>query len=136
MKRFSAAGLLALGAVAAHAEGCPPEGGIEIAKVEAMNQLLLDKDFEALTKAINDEIGAGIEKPMAAIASLFSEGFDGCSTIAQRTDLGGMVQNVVIFRGKPGPLFAYWLSIPQADGYRILSFTINTSIGEVLSELR
>ena len=135
-KALVTAALLAISPFAAQAEGCAPLGGIEIAKVEAMNQMILDLNFSGFATAIKTEIGIDIKEDINSIAEIFGDGFDGCATVAQRSDTGGMVQNVVIFNGKPGPLFGYWLSIPTEDGYRLLSFTIHTDLGQVMSSLR
>lgn len=136
MKPIALAGLLALAPLAAHAEGCAPEGGVEVASFEAMNQLMLDSDFAGFAGAIQQAVGTDVAEAMGQIGSIFADGFDGCTTIAQRVDTGGMVQNLVVFHGKPGPLFGYWMGMPDGDGYRVLSFNINTDLDKVMSLMR
>ncbi|KAF0116253.1 MAG: hypothetical protein FD150_423 [Rhodobacteraceae bacterium] len=136
MKAMIAAGLVCLAPTFALAEGCAPDGGTVVAKVEAMNQMMLDLDFAGFVSAIKTEIGIDLGTSLDGLPDIYGDGFDGCATIAQRTDLGGMVQNVVMFNGKVGPLFGYWLAVPQADGHRVISFTLNTDLEKVMENLR
>lgn len=135
-KAATITGLLALLAGQAHAAGCAPEGGIEIAKIEAMNQMVLDMDFDGFARAIKDEVGIDIADGVKSVADIFTEGFVSCATIAQRKDLGGMVQNVVMFEAKVGPLFGYWLATPSGGDYKVVSFSLNTDLDEVMANLR
>ncbi|MGL4238015.1 hypothetical protein [Tabrizicola sp.] len=136
MKAIVTLGLLALGPVAAHAEGCAPDEGIAVPEIEAMNQLLLNKDFDGFSAAVEEVIGIKITGDMKPVAEIFVEGFDGCATIVQRVDVGGMVQHVVVFNGKPGPLYGYWMAIPRDDGVRIMSFIVHTDLDKVMMLLR
>ncbi len=136
MKALILAGLVSLAPTVALAEGCTLDGGVVVAKVEAMNQLMLDLDVAGFVAAIKEEIGLDLGDSLNGVAEIYSAGFDGCDTIAQRSDLGGMVQSVVMFNGKVGPLFGYWLSVPKGDGYRVISFTLNTDLEKVMANLR
>lgn len=135
IKPVALAAALALGAAAAHAEGCAPEGGTVLPEVEALNQKILDKDFSGFAEGVKAHIGVDVAQAMNSVAQIFADGFDGCTTIAQRTDTGGMVQNVVVFDGKPGPLFGYWLAMSQNGKFRLLSFNIDTDLDAVMGKL-
>lgn len=136
MKTFVVAGFLALGAAAARAEGCPPDGGIAIDTVEAMNQMILENDFSGFSVAIKEKLGIDPSGGFGEIETIFKDGFTGCATVAQRTEVGGLVQNLVVFNGKRFPLYGYWLAIPEGAGYRVLSFNINTSLDQVAESFR
>lgn len=136
MKAMIAAGLVSLAPAVALAEGCTLEGGVAVAKVEAMNQMMLELDVAGFVEAIKAEIGIDVAESLAGLSDLYSGGFEGCATIAQRSDLGGMVQNVVMFNGAAGPLFGYWLAVPQGDGHRVISFSLNTDLEKVMDNLR
>jgi hypothetical protein len=136
MKALIVAGLVSLAPTVAFAEGCALDGGTVVAKVEALNQRMLDLDVAGFVAAIKDEIGLDLGDSLSGVSEIFAAGFDGCATIAQRSDLGGMVQNVVMFNGKVGPLFAYWLAVPQGDGHRVISFTLDTDLEKVMANLR
>jgi len=134
---IGAAAVLALGlAGAAHAEGCSLEGGVTVPEIEALNQLILDKKFSNFAAEINRYIGVDVAAGMDQIGSLFADGFDGCATIAQRRDIGGMTQSVVEFYGTVGPLFGYWLSAERNGKFELISFNMNTELGTVLADLR
>ncbi|MFP5480960.1 MAG: hypothetical protein ACLGIE_14940 [Alphaproteobacteria bacterium] len=136
MKAILVAGLLSIVPSLALAEGCAPEGGTTVAKVESMNQLMLDLDIAGFVAAIKTEIGIDLGTSLDGLSSIYGEGFTGCATIAQRSDLGGMVQNVVMFDAKVGPLFTYWLAVPQDGGHRVISFTLDTELEKVMAKLR
>ena len=136
MLRFALAACLSLAPLAARAEGCAPAGGEAVPSFQKMNQLLLDSDFLGFVAAIHAAIGSDVSEPMHQVQGLFEEGFEGCTTIAQRRETGGMVQEIVVFHGKPGPLFGYWMGMVEGEDARILRFAINTDIDEVMSFLR
>jgi hypothetical protein len=136
MKAAILAGLVVLAPTLALAEGCALDGGTVIGRVEAMNQMVLDLDIPGLVAAIKQQVGIDVAADMGKVAEIFADGFNGCTTIAQRVDQGGMVQNVVMFDGKVGPLFGYWLAVPQGNEHRIISFTFHTDLDQVMGHLR
>jgi hypothetical protein len=69
------------------------------------------------------------------VAQVFTDGFDGCSTIVQRVDTGGMVQSVVVYHGKVGPLFGYWQSYSKDGDFAMLTFNLNTDLNAVMASL-
>jgi hypothetical protein len=131
-----AAGLAFASTTAAHAEGCAPEGGEVIAEIEAMNQMVLANDMAGYVAAIKGYIGVDVTASIEQVAQVFTEGFEGCTTIAQRFDTGGMVQNVVVYHGKVGPLFGYWQFYAKDGGFALLTFNLNTDITAIMADLR
>jgi hypothetical protein len=73
---------------------------------------------------------------MSQLAEMYSGGFNGCATIAQRVDQGGMVQNLVMFDGKAAPLYLYWLAVKDCEREVILSFKFSTALDDMLAVLR
>jgi hypothetical protein len=75
---------------------------------------------------------------MAGIAEAVPDGFASCTTVVQREDVGGLVQEITLFQlpeGK-GPISVYVQSA-LIDGQRvILQFSFNTSLDAVLEKLR
>lgn len=136
MKAVIFAGLVAVAPSVAVAAGCAPDGGVVVEKVETMNQMMLDLDVSGFVAAIKTEIGIDLADSLNGLPGIYADGFEGCATIAQRSDLGGMVQNVVMFNGKAGPLYGYWLAVPNPDGHRVISFTLNTDLQIVMENLR
>lgn len=131
-----ALGLLAIGAGCVQAEGCPPEAGVTLPEVEAMNQLVLNNDFAGLAAAIKTQMGLDLGSGFSDLQKVYAAGFEGCATVVQRTDVGGMIQSVIVFDGKVGPLYGYWLAVPKGEGHRLLSFNLNTSLDVVMAGLR
>lgn len=128
--------LLSVWAVSAEAEGCPSDGVVAVPVVEALNQKMLKGDFSGFAAGVSKEIGRDFGDAFDALARIFSQSFDTCSTIAQRIDTGGMIQNVVTFKRGNDYLFAYWLISREGNRFQILNFNVNTDLVEVMSSLR
>jgi hypothetical protein len=136
MKAGLAAGLLCLLPTVVLAEGCRLEGGITVAEVEALNQMMLDLDVDRFSATIEKELGSTDAEQMRQIAEVYKDGFHGCTTIAQRVDLGGMVQNLVFFNGKTAPLFVYWMAVDDGERHVLMSFKFSTVLDDVMVALR
>lgn len=136
IRNLALSGLFIAGSVSgALAEGCAPKNGIAITKIEAMNQMMVNMDLQGFAAGILAEIGVDLTGSMGGVADIFANGFQNCATIAQRVDVGGMVQSVVVYNADVGPLFAYWMAVPASGDYRILSFTFDTELDAVLGKL-
>ncbi len=136
MKRIAMAAMLVLSAPMAWAEGCPPRDGATIPEVEAMNQMLLDLDFNGFAATVKQQVGTDISASMPGAAELFAKGFIGCTTVVQRRDIGGLVQNLVYFDSSVGPLFVYWRVVPVGAAHRLISFSVNTDMDKVFDHLQ
>jgi hypothetical protein len=138
MKRISPA-LAILTAItpgpAAWAQGCPPADGKTIALVEELNQRLLDEDFLGFAQQIEAAMGMNIRGGIESISKTYTGGFDACTTVLQRSDTGGMVQAVVMYRGAVGPLFGFFRTVEAEGATRLVSFSLNGSIDEVMAKL-
>lgn len=131
-----AAALFCVTAGLAHAEGCAPVGGETVPEVEALNQLVVDSDFDGLSAKVGDYLGVNLGNAMLPIASVFKDGFTGCTTVAQRRDVGGLVQSMVVYHGAIGPLFGYWMSMTGPEGFALLTFEINTDLAVVTGYMK
>ena len=131
-----AAGLLFLSPTAVVAEGCRLEDGIAVPAIESMNQMLLDLDVQGFAAAIQDELGGDVTEQMSQLAEMYKDGFHGCTTIAQRVDRGGMIQNLVFFNGKTAPMFVYWMAAEDGGRYVLLAFKFSTVLDDVMVALR
>lgn len=134
-RMVSAAALTLILANSVAAAGCPAKDGTEFPGIEVMNQQLVDGDYAALTAAISEGSSGGINLDLAPIEALFPDGFDACTTVAQRYYEGGMTQNIVVFRSAVGPLFVYWYLVPVGDGYLVHTVSLNTDPNPVLDHL-
>ncbi len=72
------------------------------------------------------------------LEAMVPQGFDGCTTIVQRVDTGGMVQEVTIFNmpNNAGPLSLYMVAAPIDGKLTPLLFNYNSAVDEVLDKMR
>ncbi len=76
---------------------------------------------------------------MGRLAELFPNGFPRCSTVLQRRDVGGMVQEITMFAIEPpdtGMISIILTAVPFNDEPEIVAFVFNSAIGPVLDELK
>lgn len=136
MRLSSAIGALMLSGGLAHAQGCPPVGGETIAEIEELNQLVVDSKFEDLEARVGTYLGMDMDNMMFPLASIYADGFTGCTTVAQRSEVGGLVQTMVVYDGAVGPLFGYWMSMTGVTGFRLLTFDLNTDLTVVTDRMK
>jgi hypothetical protein len=75
---------------------------------------------------------------MAGITQAVPDGFTGCTTVVQREDAGGFVQEVTVFQLPDDKgMIGLYLQSALIDGERaILQFTFNSTLDETLEKLR
>jgi hypothetical protein len=75
---------------------------------------------------------------MAELAASVPDGFASCTTIAQREDVGGLVQEVTLFSLSDGQGYiGLYMQSALADGRRlVLQFSFNSTLTAVLDDLR
>jgi hypothetical protein len=118
-----------------NANGCPAKDGTVISGLEAMNQQLLDGDFQAFTASVKDGSGGQHDLDVSGIAKAFPEGFDTCTTIAQPLDPAGLNQSVGVFRHQGRGLYVYWLLLPAKGGMFLHTVSLNTDSNGILKQL-
>ncbi len=75
---------------------------------------------------------------MAGITQAVPDGFASCTTVVQREDVGGLVQEITLFQlpEAKGPISVYVQSA-LIDGQRvILQFSFDSTLANVLEKLR
>lgn len=137
-----AAGLLTcLPGLAMAADGCPPEGLPAVPTFETAKAQFLTGDY----KAFLDTASAYIPDAASKYDSLFGQlakalpnGFDHCLTVVQRRDPPGLVQEVVFYYppGLDAPLSLYLMGAEVDGTVKILEFTYDTTLGNVMDKLR
>lgn len=120
---------------AAFAEGCAFDGGDSVPEIEAFNQMMLDLKFADFATALEATANMNIDGAMQSVSEIYAEGFDGCTTTLQRRDVGGLIQHLVIFHGKDGPLYVYWLYTGTGAQFTLLQFTLDSDL-DILENLR
>ncbi|WP_171175824.1 hypothetical protein [Ruegeria sp. HKCCD8929] len=117
---------------------CPAEGGQTFALFETAKLDFLKGDYKSFHAHIATLIsGTDYEKLFNPLILGAPDGFSGCTTVLQRVETGGMVQELVLYELPNGvPLGLYLLAAPVRGELSFLSFQFSTSIGDVLDELR
>ncbi|MEO0389442.1 MAG: hypothetical protein AAF218_00735 [Pseudomonadota bacterium] len=116
--------------------GAPVEPAFETAK-----SAFLSGNFDAFARAttvLMPKGPAAFGDSMQRLKELFPEGFEGCQTVAQRRDAGGMVQEVTTFNiaGALGPMSLYLLAAPLRGEMKISYVYFNTTMNDVFDRLR
>ncbi|MEL7100730.1 MAG: hypothetical protein AAGM84_18030 [Pseudomonadota bacterium] len=141
MKQLVLAAALAL-PTALSAETVCDMGGAEVVPVfEPVKAAFLSGDFAQfaqLTTRLMPTGPAAFGEGITQLEGLFPDGFESCQTIVQRTDKGGMVQEVTTFniRGNLGPMSLYLLAAPLRGEMEISNINFNTTMSKVLDSLR
>ncbi|SMO37150.1 hypothetical protein [Paracoccus laeviglucosivorans] len=94
--------------------------------------------FQAATPLVQDR-DAKFDEVMGPLARLIPDGFAECSTVMQRRDTGGLVQEVSLFKLKPpgsGHLSLLLTSAPVEGEQKIAFFRYNDQISQVLEAVR
>lgn len=136
MKALLVVAALALGpAQGALAAGCALAGGESAVEIQAMNQLILDGRFTDFAADLEARANMNVSGAMQSVAKAYAAGFESCATILQRRDVGGMTQELVMFRSPVGPLFLYWLYVGTGEAFTVLQFKLNSDLS-LLENLR
>lgn len=114
---------------------CALAEGTAIPEIEALNALVLAAKFDEVTQALSVRMGGLAPDLLAGVAAAYPQPFTSCTTLVQRTEIGGLVQEIVVFEGAQ-PLFVYWVSGPLSGEIGPLSFNMNSTFGEVLQSLQ
>jgi len=131
------AATLAAGPALAQSE-CPPEGGIQVPLLETAKQDFLTGDYRGFHEKITTVIrNTDYDELFNPLIVSVPDGFSTCSTILQRVETGGMVQEVILYQLPGGTTLGVYLMAGPVDGrMHVLSFQFSTAIGDVLEKLR
>jgi len=96
------------------------------------------KAFAELTTTLVKGGPAAFGDAVGGLEGLFPNGFESCQTVVQRTDAGGMVQEITTFniKGLKGPMSVYLLALPTRGTLEISYVNFDTTMSKVLNELR
>jgi hypothetical protein len=135
MRAFIAPLALSLACLASHvsAQGCPPENGETVSEIENFNQLIIDADVEGLSAGL-DEAGVDATAIVKVLAENFTQGFSGCTTLVQRSDIGTMKQTVVAFSGSGPVVYFYWRTATIRDKFYVISLSLQTEQSKIFDD--
>ncbi|WP_342076655.1 hypothetical protein [Yoonia sp. SS1-5] len=124
----------------AFAQSCPPSTSADLPVFEAAKAAFLKTDYKAFANLVDDYIPTiddQFEALFGPLDALGPRGFDRCRTVLQRRETPGFAQELILFfpKGSTVPLALHLVGV-EADGeVRMLEFTYNTAISEVLEGL-
>lgn len=140
MKKLAA--LIWLGLTgAAHAGPCGPQQDEDIVLFEAAKAAFLAADYEKFVELAGDyfpDLESNFDNYFGQIQVVFPNGFDSCATVLQRREEPGFYQDLVFYfpAGSKAPM-ALLLVAARVDGeIKLVEFNYNTSISDVLSDLK
>lgn len=135
-------GLFAAGAARADEPPCALNGVEPVPVIEQAKAAFLRGDYREFYRAVTPYVPDAREQfptLMGPVAMLFPDGFLHCSTILQRRDAGGMVQEITMFQvpaPETGAVSIILTTAPFKDEPEVIAFVFNSAIGPVLDELR
>lgn len=120
---------------------CEMRGAEAFDVLEASKAEFLKGEFETFADKASAVMGDGrksLDEPIARLEGLFPDGFESCQTVLQRTEPGGMVQEVTTFNIKDTkfPMSLYLAALPIRGELQIVYLNFDTSITKVLDTLR
>lgn len=144
MKKQIFAALFSLAwAQSAHAQQavCVLGGAEAIPIFEKAKLAFLRSDFPEFVDIMRASLGNGasaLSEPLLKVKDIVPGGFEGCQVIAQRKDIGGLIQEVSTFniKGSVQPLSLYLSAMPVRGELIFGQVNFNTAIGPVLDELK
>ncbi len=120
---------------------CDPAGGQVIAEFEEAKDKFLRGNFVGFQQVMAKTLGKSTEalkQPLQRLSSALPDGFTACHIIAQRIDVGGVVQEVVAFDMEQSkfPITLYLLGIPTKDGLLIGNVSFDANPSNVLDKFK
>ena len=120
---------------------CELAGAEAIPIFEKAKLAFLRSDFPEFVDIMRQSLGNGasaLSEPLLKVKDIVPNGFDSCQVIAQRKDIGGLIQEVATFniKGSVQPLSLYLSAMPVRGELIIGQVNFNTAIGPVLRELK
>ncbi|MGL5009572.1 MAG: hypothetical protein ACRC6I_06785 [Paracoccaceae bacterium] len=142
MRSFRLAGLmtlLSMTAACAQEPSCAFTGTTIFPELEGAEAAFLAGDYDrfvSLAGAAMPQLdGAALTAPLAEAVP---DGFSTCSTILQREDVGGLVQELTVFTTGDGAgiVVLYMQSALIGEGRRILQFSFDSDLNKMLALLQ
>lgn len=119
---------------------CTLDGGVGTPVFDASKRAFLSGDFGEFLRVATLRMSENLDslnEPIKRLTELFPDGFIGCRVVAQRVDIGGMIQEVITFETKANfPMSLYLLAIPMRGQLEITYLNFNTEFNMIIDQLR
>lgn len=143
IRRLALAGCLAASPALATEPVCALNGLEPLPVLEAIKAHLLAGTYHDLATDVANVFPEGaLAKPIAPLLTMAPKGFDSCSTVARRTEQGGLVQEITLFTGlnksgRPNEVLGFYLvTAPVGGETKWILLAFNGQITELIEELR
>lgn len=138
---LTAAAFATLACTAQAQSVCQMDGAVPVPLFERAKAAFLREDYDLfadITTEMMGPNGAALDAPLKQLVDFAPNGYDTCQTIVQRRDAGGMIQEVTTYtlKGQDFPLAIYLLAIPIRGELKVGYVGFNSSLVEVLKNLK
>jgi hypothetical protein len=131
--------LLCMTSACAQEPGCAFTGTTVFPEMEAAEAAFLAGDYARFVSLM----GAGMpqidaDALIAPLAAAVPDGFNSCTTVLQREDVGGLVQELTVFSAPEGAgLVVLYAQSALIDGTRsVLQFSFDSDLNKMLALLQ
>ena len=141
MRPFFFACLMSLATGHVEAAACGPDRDADIPELEALKSAFLRADylqFAELSGPYFPDLVENLNGYFGQMMVVFPNPFPSCETILQRRESPGFYQDVVFYypAGANAPVALLLVAVEAEGEVRLVEFTFNTSISDVLSDIK
>ena len=124
-----------------HAAVCGPDTEADIPHLEAMKESFLTAEYLRFAEQAGPyfpDLAKNVKDYLGQVMVVFPNGFESCETVLQRREDPGFYQDVVFFypAGSPAPVALLLVAVAAQGEVRLIEFTFNTAISDVLEDIK
>lgn len=141
MRPFLCALLMTLAAGHADAAACGPDADADIPELEALKSAFLAADYRQFAELAGPyfpDLVENLNGYFGQMMVVFPNPFPSCETVLQRREDPGFYQDVVFYypAGAQAPVALLLVAVRAKGEVRLVEFTFNTAISDVLSDIK
>ena len=141
MRPLFAACIFALAAGRADAAACGPDRAADIPELEALKSAFLAADYRQFAELAGPyfpDLVDNLNGYFGQVMVVFPNPFPACETVLQRREEPGFYQDVVFYypAGAAAPIALLLVAVRAEGQTRLVEFTFNTAISEVLEDIK
>lgn len=124
-----------------YAAVCGPDTPGDIPYLETLKSAFLDADYRRFAELAGPyfpDLMENLNGYFGQMMVVFPNRFPSCETVLQRREEPGFFQDVVFYypAGSPAPVALLLVAVKAQGEVRLIEFTFNSSISEVLSDIK
>lgn len=131
--------LLCMTSACAQEPGCAFTGPTIFPEIEAAEVAFLSGNYTGFVGLVGAGMAqADAEALIAPLIEALPDGFSSCTTVLQREDVGGLVQELTVFTAPEGKglVTLYMQSALLEGGRRVLQFSFDSDLNKMLALLK